>query len=68
MVIKQSNSSRDAGFIADTGFIDPANIESVTYLKGLAATNIYGSDGSNGVLLIKTKTGSSSYKKKKKRR
>ena len=68
LVIKQSNSSRDAGFIADTGFLDPANIESVTYLKGLAATNIYGSDGSNGVLLIKTKTGSSSYKKKKKRR
>ncbi|MDB4496683.1 TonB-dependent receptor plug domain-containing protein, partial [Flavobacteriaceae bacterium] len=68
LVIKQSNSSRDAGFISDTGFIDPANIESVTYLKGLAATNIYGSDGSNGVLLIKTKTGSSSYKKKKKRR
>lgn len=67
LVIKQSNSSRDAGFIADTGFIDPANIESVTYLKGLAATNIYGSDGSNGVLLIKTKTGTSSYKKKKKR-
>lgn len=68
LVIKQSNSSRDAGFIADTGFLDPANIESVTYLKGLAATNIYGSDGRNGVLLIKTKTGSSSYKKKKKRR
>lgn len=66
LVIKQSNSSRGGGFIADTGFIDPENIESVTYLKGLAATNIYGSDGSNGVLLIKTKTGSSSYKKKKK--
>lgn len=66
-VIKQSDSSRDNGFIADTGFINPENIESVTYLKGLAATNIYGSDGSNGVLLIKTKTGSSSYKKKKKR-
>ena len=43
------------------------NIESITYLKGLAATNIYGSDGSNGVLLIKTKTGSSSFKKKKKK-
>ncbi len=67
LVIKQSNSSRGGGFIADTGFIDPENIESVTYLKGLAATNIYGSDGSNGVLLIKTKTGSSSFKKKKKR-
>jgi len=67
LVIKQSNSSRGGGFIADTGFIDPENIESVTYLKGLAATNIYGSDGSNEVLLIKTKTGSSSFKKKKKR-
>ncbi len=67
LVTQQSDSSRDNGFIADTGFIDPANIESVTYLKGLAATNIYGSDGSNGVLLIKTKTGTSSYKKKKKR-
>ena len=67
LVIQQSDSSRDNGFIADTGFIDPANIESVTYLKGLAATNIYGSDGSNGVLLIKTKTGTSSYKKKKKK-
>ena len=67
LVTQQSDSSRDNGFIADTGFIDPANIESVTYLKGLAATNIYGSDGSNGVLLIKTKTGTSSYKKKKKK-
>jgi TonB-dependent SusC/RagA subfamily outer membrane receptor len=67
VVIKQSNSSMGAGFIADTGFINTENIESVTYLKGLAATNIYGSDGSNGVLLIKTKTGSSSFKKKKKR-
>ena len=67
VVIKQSDSSMGAGFIADTGFINTENIESVTYLKGLAATNIYGSDGSNGVLLIKTKTGSSSFKKKKKR-
>ena len=67
LAIKQSNSSMGAGFIADTGFINPENIESVTYLKGLAATNIYGTDGRNGVLLIKTKTGSSSFKKKKKR-
>jgi len=67
LAIKQSNSSMGAGFIADTGFINPENIESVTYLKGLAATNIYGTEGRNGVLLIKTKTGSSSFKKKKKR-
>ena len=67
IAIKQSDSSMGAGFIADTGFINPENIESVTYLKGLAATNIYGTEGRNGVLLIKTKTGSSSFKKKKKR-
>ena len=67
LVIKQSNSSAYGGFIADTGFINTENIESITYLKGLAATNIYGSDGSNGVMLIKSKTGSSSFKKKKKK-
>ncbi|CAI8335816.1 MAG: TonB-dependent receptor SusC [Flavobacterium sp. SCGC AAA160-P02] len=61
--IKQSNSS--TGFVSKTNFINPENIESITYLKGLAATNIYGSQGSNGVLLIKSKTGSSSFKKKK---
>ena len=67
LAIKQSDSSMGTGFIGDTGFINPENIESVTYLKGLAATNIYGTEGRNGVLLIKTKTGSSSFKKKKKR-
>jgi len=67
LAIKQSDSSMGAGFIGDTGFINPENIESVTYLKGLAATNRYGTEGRNGVLLIKTKTGSSSFKKKKKR-
>ena len=60
VAIKQSNSY--SGFVSQTSFINPENIESITYLKGLAATNIYGSDGSNGVLLIKTKTGSSSFK------
>ena len=64
--IQQSNSA--TGFISKTNFINPENIESITYLKGLAATNIYGSQGSNGVLLIKSKTGSSSFKKKKNRK
>ena len=65
VAIKQSNSY--SGFVSQTSFINPENIESITYLKGLAATNIYGSDGSNGVMLIKSKTGSSSFKKKKKK-
>lgn len=38
--------------------IDPNNIESVEVLKGLAAATLYGSQGSNGVILITTKTGS----------
>ena len=37
--------------------IDPANIESMSVLKGAAATAIYGSRGANGVILITTKTG-----------
>ena len=64
--IQQSNSA--TGFVSKTNFINPENIESITYLKGLAATNIYGSQGSNGVLLIKSKTGSSSFKKKKRKK
>ncbi len=47
------------------GIIDPHNIESITVLKGLAATNRYGSEGSNGVILIKTKTGTFNTDKKK---
>ena len=39
--------------------LDPNNIESVSVLKGLAATNSYGSEGRNGVILITTKSGSS---------
>jgi TonB-linked SusC/RagA family outer membrane protein len=35
--------------------INPDNIESVTVLKGAAASALYGSQGSNGVILITTK-------------
>ncbi|MBK8700357.1 MAG: SusC/RagA family TonB-linked outer membrane protein [Saprospiraceae bacterium] len=37
--------------------IDPNNIESMSILRGLAATTLYGSQGRNGVILITTKTG-----------
>jgi TonB-linked SusC/RagA family outer membrane protein len=40
--------------------LDPNNIESINVLKGLAAANLYGSLGRNGVILITTKGGSSS--------
>ncbi|MGA0415595.1 MAG: TonB-dependent receptor plug domain-containing protein, partial [Flavobacteriaceae bacterium] len=38
--------------------IDPNNIESVNVLKGLAAATLYGTQGRNGVILITTKSGS----------
>lgn len=44
--------------IASYDFIDPNNIAEVTVLKGYAATNQYGAEGRNGVVLIKTKTAS----------
>jgi len=39
--------------------IDPNNIESISVLRGLNATTLYGSQGRNGVILVTTKTGSS---------
>ena len=46
--------------------IDPNNIESVSVLKGLAAATLYGTQGRNGVILITTKSGSSSSGEAKK--
>jgi TonB-linked SusC/RagA family outer membrane protein len=37
--------------------IDPNNIQSLSILKGLSATTLYGEAGRNGVILITTKTG-----------
>ncbi|MGF1558259.1 MAG: SusC/RagA family TonB-linked outer membrane protein [Flavobacteriaceae bacterium] len=42
--------------------LDPNSIESINVLKGLAAANLYGSLGRNGVILITTKGGSSGRK------
>ena len=39
--------------------IHPEDIESIQILKDASATAIYGADGSNGVILIETKKGSS---------
>lgn len=44
--------------------INPNDIESITVLKDAAAAAIYGSRGSNGVILVKTKKGSNSSKTK----
>ena len=45
--------------------LDPNSIESVSVLKGLAASTLYGSEGRNGVILITTKAGASGSVKKK---
>lgn len=37
--------------------INPDDIESISVLKGAAATSIYGTDGANGVIMITTKKG-----------
>lgn len=42
----------------DIGNLNPDDIESINVLKGSSAAAIYGSDASNGVLLITTKKGS----------
>jgi len=44
--------------------LNPNDIESMSVLKDAAAVSIYGSRGANGVILIKTKRGSSSSKTK----
>jgi TonB-linked SusC/RagA family outer membrane protein len=44
--------------------INPEDIENISVLKGAAATALYGSRASNGVVLITTKSGSSSKGKK----
>ena len=52
-----SDNSYDFGNNAND--IDPNNIESISLLNGSASTALYGSRGSNGVILITTKKGAS---------
>ncbi|GAA3983343.1 TonB-dependent receptor [Mucilaginibacter dorajii] len=63
----QSTSGRSQGIAANNGenapspltFLNPADIESIDVLKDASATAIYGSRGSNGVIIITTKRGKS---------
>jgi TonB-linked SusC/RagA family outer membrane protein len=45
------------GIQGDINNIDPADIETISVLKDAAAAAIYGSRGSNGVILVTTKRG-----------
>jgi TonB-linked SusC/RagA family outer membrane protein len=55
----QASTNATRSFDAGTGIndLDPNNIESINFLKGAAATALYGSRGSNGVFIITTKRG-----------
>lgn len=59
--------SGDKSVLSGMG-IDPFNIAEIKVLKGLAATNKYGTIGRNGVIEIKTKTGSFKGSKRKKKK
>ncbi len=52
--------------VGNNNIIDPETIVSVSYLKGLAATNKWGTRGRNGVLLITTVNGVKGKSAKKK--
>ena len=52
-----ANSRTGFDYGNSTSDIDPNNIESVTVLKGAAATALYGSQASNGAIMITTKKG-----------
>lgn len=52
-----SSSTDNYDFGNNANDIDPNNIESMNILKGSAATALYGSRGSSGVILITTKNG-----------
>lgn len=49
------NGSADAGDIFSS--INPEDIQSINFLKGASAAALYGSQGSNGAILITTKKG-----------
>jgi TonB-linked SusC/RagA family outer membrane protein len=49
----------DGVILDDISFLNPADISSMEILKDASATAIYGSRGANGVILVTTRTGSS---------
>lgn len=52
-----TSATRTVDFGNAASDINPDDIESISILKGAAATSLYGSRAANGVILIKTKTG-----------
>ncbi|HEY6142878.1 MAG TPA: SusC/RagA family TonB-linked outer membrane protein [Flavobacterium sp.] len=61
---RQDGSDIDRSYDAGTGIndIDPNSIESITFLKGAAATALYGSRAGRGAIIITTKKGKNQSK------
>ena len=59
---------QSGGATASSRFLDldPNNIETISVLKGLSATVLYGEAGRNGVVLVTTKTGGSEVSSQRK--
>lgn len=59
-----SNDGLNSGYDFGNGAnaVNPDDVESMTILKGAAATALYGSRAANGVILITTKTGKAQKK------
>jgi len=55
----RSGSDDNFDFGNNANDIDPNQIDNISFLKGSAATAVYGSRGSNGVIVITTKKGKS---------
>jgi TonB-linked SusC/RagA family outer membrane protein len=60
VVGSNGRNNLEVDFGNGAGFINPDDIESISVLKGASASALYGSRAANGVIVIKTKTGSRS--------
>ena len=62
--VNATTGAQSGAQFSNRGFdIDPNNIESMTVLKGAAASALYGSRATNGVIVITTKSGSKGSRK-----
>lgn len=60
VVGSNGRNNLEVDFGNGAGFINPDDIESMSVLKGASASALYGSRAANGVIVIKTKSGSRS--------
>ena len=61
-VVSNNGLNRGYDFGNGASAVNPDDVESMTILKGAAATALYGSRAANGVILITTKTGKKAQK------